>query len=101
MGSDTSGSSGDSEIVGFDWSYQSRIRKWYFVTVDGGESRRSSETMFHTEGHMFACCIMTIVLEEAEIDEIDSGRVIGTDKDVAWLDVTMYIAVRMDVLEPQ
>ena len=26
-----SGGSGDSEIVGFDWSYQSRIRKWYFV----------------------------------------------------------------------
>ena len=27
-----SGGSGDSEIVGFDWSYQSRIRKWYFVS---------------------------------------------------------------------
>ena len=31
-GSGGSGGSGDSEIVGFDWSYQSRIRKWYFVT---------------------------------------------------------------------
>ena len=30
-GSGGSGGSGDSEIVGFDWSYQSRIRKWYFV----------------------------------------------------------------------
>ena len=26
-----SGGSGNSEIVGFDWSYQSQIRKWYFV----------------------------------------------------------------------
>ena len=26
-----SGGSGDSELVGFDWSYQFRIRKWYFV----------------------------------------------------------------------
>ena len=32
-GSGGSGGSGDSEIVGFDWSYQSRIRKWYFVTM--------------------------------------------------------------------
>ena len=31
-GSGGSGGSGDSEIVGFDWSYQSRIRKWYFVS---------------------------------------------------------------------
>ena len=31
-GSGGSGGSGDSKIVGFDWSYQSRIRKWYFVT---------------------------------------------------------------------
>ena len=31
VGSGGSGGSGDSEIVGFDWSYQSRIRKWYFV----------------------------------------------------------------------
>ena len=30
-GSGGSGGSGDSEIVGFDWSYQSQIRKWYFV----------------------------------------------------------------------
>ena len=30
-GSGGSGGSGDSEIVGFDWSYQFRIRKWYFV----------------------------------------------------------------------
>ena len=31
-GSGGSGGSGDSEIVGFDRSsYQSRIRKWYFV----------------------------------------------------------------------
>ena len=30
-GSGGSGGSGDSEIVGFDWSYQSWIRKWYFV----------------------------------------------------------------------
>ena len=30
-GSGGSGGSGDSEIVGFDCSYQSRIRKWYFV----------------------------------------------------------------------
>ena len=29
-----SGGSGDSEIVGFDWSYQSRIRKWYFVSKE-------------------------------------------------------------------
>ena len=28
-----SGGSGDSEIVGFDWSYQSQIWKWYFVTL--------------------------------------------------------------------
>ena len=28
---DSSGSD-DSEIVGFDWSYQSQIQKWYFVT---------------------------------------------------------------------
>ena len=27
-----SSGSGDSEIVGFDWSYQSWIWKWYFVT---------------------------------------------------------------------
>ena len=32
-GSGGSGGSGDSEIVGFDWSYQSRIRKWYFVNT--------------------------------------------------------------------
>ena len=32
-GSGGSGGSGDSEIVGFDWSYQSRIWKWYFVTA--------------------------------------------------------------------
>ena len=30
-GSGGSGGSGDSENVGFDWSYQSRIWKWYFV----------------------------------------------------------------------
>ena len=36
-GSGGSGGSGDSEIVGFDCSYQSRIRKWYFVSNhDGG-----------------------------------------------------------------
>ena len=28
----SSGGSGDSEIVGFDWSYQSWIWKWYFVS---------------------------------------------------------------------
>ena len=28
-----SGGSSDSEIVGFDWSYQSWIWKWYFVTL--------------------------------------------------------------------
>ena len=27
-----SSGSGDSEIVGFDWSYQSWIWKWYFVS---------------------------------------------------------------------
>ena len=27
-----SSGSGDFEIVGFDWSYQSQIQKWYFVT---------------------------------------------------------------------
>ena len=32
-GSGGSGGSGDSEIVGFDWSYQSQIRKWYFVIM--------------------------------------------------------------------
>ena len=32
-GSGGSGGSGDFEIVGFDWSYQSRIRKWYFVNL--------------------------------------------------------------------
>ena len=32
-GSGGSGGSGNSEIVGFDWSYQSRIRKWYFVSL--------------------------------------------------------------------
>ena len=32
-GSGGSGGSGDSEIVGFDWSYQSQIRKWYFVKI--------------------------------------------------------------------
>ena len=26
-----SGGSGNSKIVGFDWSYQSWIQKWYFV----------------------------------------------------------------------
>ena len=31
-----SGGSGDSEIVGFDWSYQSQIRKWYFVKEGKG-----------------------------------------------------------------
>ena len=29
-----SGGSSDSEIVGFDWSYQSQIRKWYFVNAN-------------------------------------------------------------------
>ena len=32
-GSGGSGGSGDSEIVGFDWSYQSQIRKWYCVRL--------------------------------------------------------------------
>ena len=32
-GSGGSDGSGNSEIVGFDWSYQSWIRKWYFVTL--------------------------------------------------------------------
>ena len=31
--SGSSGGSGNSEIVGFDWSYQSWIWKWYFVRV--------------------------------------------------------------------
>ena len=30
-GSGGSGGSSNSEIVGFDWSCQSRIQKWYFV----------------------------------------------------------------------
>ena len=39
--SDSSGSS-DSEIVGFDWSYQSQIQKWYFVRYkQGGRVREA------------------------------------------------------------
>ena len=30
----SSSGSGDSEIVGFDWSYQSQIQKWYFVIIE-------------------------------------------------------------------
>ena len=32
-GSSGSSGSGNSEIVGFDWSYHSQIRKWYFVST--------------------------------------------------------------------
>ena len=41
-GSGGSGGSGDSEIVGFDWSYQSRIQKWYFVRGINGIPPRKS-----------------------------------------------------------
>ena len=55
MGSDTSGtsgSSGDSEIIGFDWSYQSLIRKGYFVK---GEIRK----MDHNKICIMFCNLIT------------------------------------------